>query len=84
MQTFDGSAPGASIETEEVFSLRKGDWVAVCSRTRHASECAESWELRLFVGTPENELIAAYCDSPSNVSDVVERWKAKLLARGWS
>lgn len=85
MQTLDGRALGrVTTETREVFTLRKGDWVAVCNLTSHTSKHDTSWELRLFVGTPDNELIAAYCDSHSEVSHLSEKWTRNLLANGWS
>ena len=84
MQTLEKCTSDRSVtESEEVFTLRKGDWVAVCNLTSHASQHDTSWELRLFVGTPENELMAAYCDSHGEVSRLSHKWKTKLLANGW-
>jgi hypothetical protein len=71
-------------ETTEVFSLRKGDWVALCNLTSPASQHDPTWELQLFVGTPDNELMAAYCDSQGEVFTLLEKWKTKLLEKGWS
>ena len=85
MQTPDGGAARQPMKrTEEVFTLRKGDWVAVCDLTCHGSQHHRTWLLRLFVGTPDNELIAAYCDSHREVSSLSETWKGKLIAHGWS
>lgn len=85
MQTLDGRALGrVTTETREVFTLRKGDWVAVCNLTSHTSAHGTSWELRLFVGTPDNELMAAYCDSHSEVAKLHENWTRKLRANGWT
>ena len=85
MQTLDDrSYDEMTTEGEEVFTLRKGDWVAVCSLTSRPSPHDLTWELRLFVGTPENELMAAYCESHDEVSRLSEKWKTKLLANGWS
>jgi len=71
-------------ETKEVFTLRKGDWIAWCNLTSHASRHETTWELQLFVGTPDNELMAAYCDSQGEVFSLREKWKTKLLANGWT
>ena len=85
MQILDGRALGrVTTATEEVFRLRKGDWVAVCHLTSHASQHDTTWELRLFVGTPDNELMAAYCDSQSEVFTLLEKWKTQLLEKGWT
>ncbi len=80
----DQELAGLVTEIKEVFTLRKGDWVAVCNLTSHASQRETTWELQLFVGTPDNELMAAYCDSQGEVLSLSEKWETKLLANGWS
>ena len=84
MQTLDDrSFDEVMTEDAEVFTLQKGDWVAVCSLTSYPSQHDITWELRLFVGTPDNELMAASCESHHDVCSLSEKWKTRLLANGW-
>ncbi len=54
----------------------------MCNLTCHASQRDTTWELQLFVGTPDNELMAAYCDSGAEVFSLSDKWKTKLLHLG--
>ncbi|MDQ3418184.1 MAG: hypothetical protein M3541_05295 [Acidobacteriota bacterium] len=80
----DQESVRVATETKEVFTLRKGDGVAVCTLTSHASQHETTWELQLFVGTSDNELMATYCDSQGEVFSLSEKWNTKLLANGWT
>ena len=85
MQVLDAHtpAPRAVTESQNVFRLRKHDWEAVCYVVCANPGDDPTWEIHLYIGTPENELMAAFCDSQNEVLGLGDKWKTKMLARGW-
>jgi hypothetical protein len=74
--------PGYPVALGEGFRLRKDrggrEFVAVCSLRAHEL----GWELVLDVGGELQR--SEVCRTQDQVLDLTEKWKAALLARGWS
>lgn len=69
---------------EVLFTLRKNDWRAICEAVRRGSDAqTATWELHLYVGAPDNEIISGSCGSRSAVVELAGRWKGRMLAKGW-
>ena len=75
--------PRAKTQRQDLFTLRKNDWLAVCSVTCHVRGGDVTWELHLYVGAPETEILAASCESQKELFHLGEKWNAKMRANGW-
>ena len=68
----------------ELFWLVKGSCVAVCTLVSHRVGTDVGWELRLHLGTPDQAIVAEFCQTPSDIVSIGSVWRANLLALGWS
>ena len=69
---------------EVLFTLQKHDWRAVCEAVCRGEEHdGSSWVLHLYVGAPANEIVSGECDSRDAALALADRWKVKMLAKGW-
>lgn len=68
------------VDQGELFILKKGVKRAVCKLVSHPF----GWELRLYVGSPENIIQTQVCRTEEDVFSTGEAWKAKMREKGWA
>ena len=77
-----GPAPGA--HNEVLFTLTKNDWRALCEAVcRTPDPQTATWELHLYIGAPDNEIISGSCGSRTAVLELADKWKGRMIAKGW-
>lgn len=67
----------------ELFRLRKGGRIAVCTIVSHDVGADVAWELRLHMDTPDHVLTMEFCASLEDTVSTGGRWKSRMLESGW-
>jgi hypothetical protein len=76
--------PNPATHHEVLFTLRKDQWRAICEAVcRRPDPRTSTWELHLYIGAPDNEIISGSCGSRSAVIELADTWKGRMRAKGW-